>query len=522
MQRLTGLDAAFLALETPTTHMHVTATMVLDPSTAPGGFSVDTLKALINERLPRLAPLRRRLVPVPFQLNNPLWVDDPDFDIDYHVRRVALPKPGGMRELAGLTADIAGRQLDRSRPLWEMWLVEGLEHGHLALVAKLHHAAIDGVLGVELLATLFDLEPTAVGAGNAHAAWEPERVPSEIEMIVGAVASFATRPLKMAKALRNATRSAIRITQRVRNEHLTAGAPFNAPRTSFNGVITPHRTVAYHESSLSEIKEIKDAFGVTVNDVVLTVCAGALRTYLEARDEVPEKPLIAAIPASVRTETQRGLPGNRVSAMFGSLPVQLDDPAQRLRAVAEAMSGAKLVHDDVGSNTLQDWAEVAAPVLFARGARMYNRLLEGRHAPIVNLVLSNVPGPPFPLYCAGARLVSLFPLGPIMAGAGLNITVVSYLDSVEFGLIGCRELLPDLWQIADAVPDALAELHKAAVELGRKPAKRVAVNSPAAKRAAAKQPGAQRTPAKRAAVKHTPTKRPVARVWPPPMPTPRT
>ena len=499
MQRLTGLDAAFLALETPTTHMHVMATMVLDPATAPGGFSVDTLKALINERLPQLAPLRRRLVPVPFQLNNPLWVDDPDFDIDYHVRRVALPKPGGMRELAGLTADIAGRQLDRSRPLWEMWLVEGIEHGHLALVAKLHHAAIDGVLGVELMATLFDLEPTTVGGASQPEPRQPERVPSEIEMIVGAVASFATRPLKLAKALRNATRSAIRVAQRVRNEHITTGVPLNAPRTSFNGVITPHRKVAYHEASLSEIKEIKNAFGVTVNDVVLTVCAGALRTYLEARGEVPEKPLVAAIPASVRTETQRGVLGNRVSAMFGSLPVQLDDPAERLRAVHDAMSGAKLVHDDVGGNTLYDWAEVAAPVLFARGARMYSRLLEGRHPPIINLVISNVPGPPFPLYCAGARLVSLFPLGPIMAGAGLNITVVSYLDSVELGLIGCREMVPDLWEIADAVPDALAELHKAAADLGRKPAKRVA---------------AKRPPAKRAAAKRTPAKRPVARAAP--------
>jgi WS/DGAT/MGAT family acyltransferase len=238
--------------------------------------------------------------------------------------------------------------------------------------------------------------------------------------------------------------------------------PLTAPPSALNGILTPHRRVAFASVPLAEVKEVKQAFGVTVNDVVLAVCAGALRRYLEMRGQVPDKALLAAIPASVRTQDERGVMGNRVSAMFATLATQLDDPVDRLFAAREVMSGAKQVHEDIGGNTLHEWAEVAAPILFSRGMRLYERLLEGRHPPIINLIVSNVPGPTFPLYCAGARLVSLFPLGPLLAGTGLNITVLSYLDSVGFGLIGCREIVPSIDAIAAAVPDALAELLKAA------------------------------------------------------------
>ncbi len=464
MERLTGLDAAFLALETPASHMHVMATMVLDPSEVPGGFTVDTVRALIAERLPRLEPFRRRVVEVPFGLYHPVWIEDPDFDLEHHVRRVAVPAPGGLEELADLTADIAGRQLDRTRPLWQMWVVEGVEHGHVGLIAKMHHAAIDGALGVELMSQLFDLEPTPPPQEPPELESPRDRVPSDIGLLLGSVTSMARQPLLMLRATRKLVRSAFRVVQRVRTQNVTAGVPLTAPRSPLNGVLTPHRMVALTTVPLSDIKEVKQAFGVTVNDVVLAICAGALRRYLEETGEVPEKPLLAAIPASVRTEDQRGGVGNRVSAMFATLATQLDDPVERLFAVREVMSGAKQVHDDIGGQTLTEWAEVAAPALFSRGIRIYERLLEGRHPPIINLVVSNVPGPSFPLYCAGARLVSLFPLGPLLAGAGLNITVLSYLDSVGFGLIGCRELVPDIERIASKVPDALAELQKAAQE----------------------------------------------------------
>ena len=462
MQRLTGLDAAFLALETPSTHMHVMATMVLDPSDVEGGFTVESLRTLIAARLSRLPPFRRRVVEVPFGVDRPIWVEDPDFDLDYHVRRAALPAPGGLEELAELTAEIAGRQLDRRRPLWELWVVEGLEHGHVALIAKMHHAAIDGVLGVDLMTEIFDLEEHPAPKPPPEREPAPEHVPSDAELLAGAVASIARQPLSAFRAARNLTGSAIRLVRRLRSEPVSAGVPLTAPPTPLNGVLTPHRRVAFTSVPLPDVKEVKQAFGVTVNDVVLAVCAGALRRYLAGRGRLPDKALLAAIPASVRTEDERGVMGSRVSAMFATLATQLDDPVDRLFAARDVMSGAKLVHEDIGGNTLHEWAETAAPVLFSRGMRLYERLLEGRHRPIINLIVSNVPGPTFPLYCAGARLLSLFPLGPLLAGTGLNITVLSYLDSVGFGLIGCREIVPDIDAIAAAVPDALAELLKAA------------------------------------------------------------
>jgi WS/DGAT/MGAT family acyltransferase len=461
MQRLTGLDAAFLALETPSTHMHVMATMVLDPSDTPGGFTVDTMRRLIADRLPRLEPFRRRVVDIPFGVHHPVWIEDPDFDLDYHVRRAALPAPGGMNELAELTAEIAGRQLDRRRPLWELWVVEGLEHGHVAIIAKMHHAAIDGVLGVDLMTEIFDLEPNPQPKPREELP-KPERLPSDAELLVGAMTSIARQPLRMVRAARNLARSATRVVQRIRAQPVNAGVPLTAPPTPLNGVLTPHRRVTFASVPLADIKDVKSAFGVTVNDVVLAVCAGALRRFLDARGNVPDKPLLAAIPASVRGRDERGVMGNRVSAMFATLATQLDDPVDRLFAARDVMSGAKQVHEDIGGNTLHEWAEVAAPVMFSRGMRLYERLVQGRHPPIVNLIVSNVPGPSFPLYCAGARLVSLFPLGPVLAGTGLNITVLSYLDDVGFGLIGCREIVPNIDEIAAAVPDALAELVKAA------------------------------------------------------------
>jgi diacylglycerol O-acyltransferase len=462
MQRLTGLDAAFLALETPSTHMHVMATMVLDPSDVPGGFTVETMRKLIAERLPRLEPFRRRVVEVPFGVHHPVWVEDPDFDLDYHVRRAALPAPGGLDEIAELTAEIAGRPLDRRRPLWELWVVEGLERGYVGVIAKMHHAAIDGVMGVDLMTEIFDLERHPEPKLPPEHESAPERVPSDAELLVGAVTSIARQPLLAYRAVRNLTRSAVRVVQRLRSEPVSAGVPLTAPPSALNGILTPHRRVAFTSVPLADVKEVKQAFGVTVNDVVLAVCAGALRRYLEMRGQLPDKALLAAIPASVRTQDERGVMGNRVSAMFATLATQLDDPIDRLFAARDVMSGAKQVHEDIGGNTLHEWAEVAAPMLFSRGMRLYERLLEGRHPPIINLIVSNVPGPTFPLYCAGARLVSLFPLGPLLAGTGLNITVLSYLDSVGFGLIGCREIVPNIDAIAAAAPDALAELLKAA------------------------------------------------------------
>jgi WS/DGAT/MGAT family acyltransferase len=344
-----------------------------------------------------------------------------------------------------------------------MWVVEGLEHGHVALVAKVHHAAIDGASGVEVLASLVDLEPTPLPANvKDDEPWLADRVPSDVEMIGASMVSIARQPVRMARATVHLGKSLARLVTRMRNEDVRAGVPFTAPRLSWNVMITPHRQVAFTGMSLDDVKLVKDAYGATVNDVVLAVLSGAFRRYFVARAELPDRPLVAVIPTSVRSMDEKQL-GNRVSAMFTQLSTDLDDPLARLGAVQDTMSGAKQVHEDIGGNTLEEWAELAAPAMLARGARLYSQLrLADRHPPIHNLVVSNVPGPQFPLYMAGARLVDMYPMGPVFDGAGLNVTAMSYRDRVDIGFMACLEAVPDLWALAAEVPESLAELVKVA------------------------------------------------------------
>jgi len=462
MQRLTGLDAAFLALETPSTHMHVVGVAIVDPSTAPPGPYHERVRALLQARLHLVPPLRRRLVEVPFGLHIPVWIEDPDFDLDYHVRRAALPAPGGPNELVAFVADVAGRPLDRGHPLWESYIVEGLEHGYQAFVTKVHHSLIDGAAGVEMLSALFDVDANApLEPFPPPGDWQPERVPGELEMLGRAVVAIAQRPAKLVKAVTNLLPGIVRFARRSLGEAIEVTLPLTAPRLPMNRTITARRIVALSSVPLADVKAVKSALGMTVNDVVLGITAGALRTYLEQRDELPDRPLVASIPTSVRVEGDHEY-GNRVSSMFAALPVEIDDPVERVRAIARSMVGAKHLHEEMGGTTLEDWAQVAAPALFSRAMRFYTRLRVGeRLRPVINLVVSNVPGPPWPLYLAGARLVALHPLGPIFDDCGLNVTVISYLDHVDFGFLASRELVPDVDALAAAVPQALAELAKA-------------------------------------------------------------
>ena len=463
MQRLTGLDAAFLALETPAAHMHVLGVAIVDPATAPDGPFHARVRALLEARLSLVQPLRHRLVEVPFGLHIPVWIEDPDFDLDYHLRRAALPAPGGAHELAAFVADVAGRPLDRRHPLWEAYVVEGLERGHQAFITKMHHSLIDGAAGVEMIAALFDLDADApLAPAQVADDWRPERVPGELEMIGRAVLEIAQRPAKMVRAVSNLLPGVVRFARRARNEALEVALPLTAPRLTMNRTISPRRIVAFSSVPLADVKAVKNALGVTVNDVVLGVTTGALRSYLSTRNELPYKPLVASVPTSVRVGDDPRF-GNRVSSMFAALPVENDDPVACVRAVARSMTGAKHMHEEIGGSTLEDWAEVAAPALFSRAMRFYTRLRVGeRIRPVINLIVSNVPGPPWPLYLAGARLVALHPLGPIFDDCGLNVTVISYLDHVDFGFLASRELVPDVDDLAAAVPQALADLMKAA------------------------------------------------------------
>lgn len=466
MERLSGLDASFLYLETPTLHMHVSMTAVFDPTTVPGGYSFSTLRQRIAERIPLAPVFQRRLVEVPLRLGHPVWVDDPDFDVDNHLRRAALPSPGGMQELAELTADVNGRQLHRDRPLWEMWVVEGLEGGNIALIAKMHHATIDGVSGAELLGVLFDLErdPPAV-TPRAAAPPDPDRhVPTELELITQALVSRAVRPIEMTRMIWR-TGQAIVGVRRIRQSEETgrAALPLTAPRTSLNASITARRKVAFASTSLADVKRLKNQIGTTVNDVVLAIATGALRTYLRDRDELPDAPLVAVVPVSVTPDLADLEGSNKVSGMFVRLPTAEPDPLERLRQIHHGTKGAKEEHKALGASTLQNWAEHATPNLFALAARLYTGMrLAERHRPIANLVISNVPGPDFPLYLGGAELLAGFPLGPVMDGMGLNITIMSYRGVLYWGLVACPRAVPGLADIATAIPAAFEEMMRAA------------------------------------------------------------
>lgn len=466
MQRLTGLDATFLYLETPNAHMHVAGVYVYDPADAPEPVTFERFKAEVARRLDLLAPYRRRLVEVPFQLHHPLWIEDPDFDLDYHLRRVAVPAPGDRKELAEMAADIHARRLDRSRPLWEIWWVEGLEDGHVAIVAKTHHAAIDGASGVDISVNLLDLEPTPREIPEPEHPWTPDRVPSDAELVSYALTSLARQPISAAKAVRRTMGAALNVRKRNRQPDVNPPpAPFTAPRTSLNAPITPHRSFGVADVSLDDIKKIRKAFGGTVNDVVLAVCAGALRSYLDRHDEHHERGLVAMCPISVRSESDQGVLGNRVTTMLVGLATDIDDPVERLRAIQDGTHHAKDQAGAIGAETMTDWAEFAAPAVAARAARLYSRMrVSGLHRPIFNLTISNVPGPQIPLYMVGAKLVAWYPMGPIADGSGLNITVMSYLGTVHFGLVACSDTIDDVQGIADGVVEALDVLLKAAAD----------------------------------------------------------
>jgi len=467
MQRLTGLDAGFLSMETPTAPMHVASLAVFDPSEVEGRFDIDHLREVYEPRLHMAPPFRRRLREVPFGLHHPLWIEDPDFDIEWHLRRVAVPAPGGPRELAELAAHLNAIPLDRSRPLWEMWLIDGVAGGHAAVLSKVHHAAIDGASGNEITVATLDLSPEGSDVPPPEEEWVPDAIPSDAEMLAHATASLLSSPVRMIQATRRTVDAAL--GRRGLPSSSSPPSPFAAPKTSINGPLTRQRVFATTSLSLPAVKAIKAHHDVKVNDVVLALCAGALRRWFDDRGEHLSGPLVAMVPVSVRTDGEKGAMGNRVSSMLVSLATEVSDPTVRLHVIGDATREAKERHA-IGADALTDWAEFAAPALLGRAARLYSRMhLANLHRPVFNVTISNVPGPPFPLYSAGARLVANYPMGPIFDGAGLNMTVMSYREQLDFGLQGDPELLGDPWVLAGFLEDALAELAATVPELEGEP-----------------------------------------------------
>lgn len=473
MERLSGLDASFLYLETSSQLLHVCGVILLDPETIAGGYDYETFKAELERRITDVPMFHRKLKQVPLGIDHPVWVHDDDFDIDRHMHRMAVPAPGGERELADLCGHIAGIPLDRSRPLWEFFVIEGLESGKLAVFTKMHHSTVDGVSGANAISYMCSLEPEAPPLENA-AGTRPPRHPSDTELLVRGVLTNLTKPVAAAKMVAPTAGLLTRTIGRARSGTAMA-APLTAPRTSFNGTITGHRTIALQDMSLEKIKAVKNAVeGATVNDVVIAVTGGALRRYLEERGELPASSLLASVPVSVREESKKSGGSNKVSTIFSRLGTDIADPLERLKVVSAGNSNAKEHHKAIPADTLQDWAEFAAPRTFGLAMRMVSSLRLMDSGPVIhNLVISNVPGPPVPLFFMGARIEGLYPLGPILHGAGLNITVMSSEKKMHVGAIACRELVPQPWKLTEKFPQELEALH-AAVQKKKAPAKKAA------------------------------------------------
>jgi diacylglycerol O-acyltransferase len=465
MQRMNGIDPMFVYSGTASSPMEVAYTCVFDPSTAPGGYSFDGIRDVLAERLPTLPPFRRRLMEVPLGLAHPRWVDDPEFDLDNHLHRTALPAPGGESELSHLAADVMGRPLDTDQPPWEMHVIEGLCGGKVGLIAKLHHAAIDGISGAQLLAQLLDVTPEHPTA-KGRTPWRPPALPSGARLVAEAVPQVLTSPLRALRAAREVGRTAVRLAFHAADGGREAVTiPLGAP-AHFDAPVTASRTVSFAEASLDEILALKDRMDVTLNDVVLAACSGAMRTYLSDHGCENAHSLVAVVPVSVRTDGEHDALGNRLSAMFVPLASDREQPLDRLQSVAAACDSAKVQERSVGYGAMASAvSEAIPPALASPALRLGAQLGAVRRLRPGNLLISNVPGPRIPLYFAGMCLEAVYPIGPVVDGVALNITVQTYRDSLFVGLNACPSVVPEVDALARSVVRELGHLAKAAGEV---------------------------------------------------------
>jgi diacylglycerol O-acyltransferase / wax synthase len=458
--RLTAVDASFLAQEGPTAHMHVGAVMIFD-GPAP---AYEELADHVRSRLHLVPRFRQKLAFPPLETGRPLWVDDPSFNLEYHVRDTALPAPGSETQLRALAARIHSQALDRSKPLWEMWLVQGLDGGRFALLSKTHHALVDGVAGVDLATVLFDLEPTPAKVEHSDTPWTPRDTPSGLEMAARGVRALIGLPFDAAaRAVAAAARpndALVGTREALEGIGEVVWAGLNpAPETPLNVEIGPHRRLVWVRQELSDFKRVKDAFGGTVNDVVLTVVAGALRQWLRSRGVRAEGlELRALVPVSIRARDEHHQMGNRIAAMRAPLPVYVEDPVARLRVVRQAMDGLKESKQALGAEVLAGMQALAPPTIFAQASRL------NFSTRLFNLLVTNVPGPQFPLYVLGRPLQDLFPVAFLPKHHALAVAIMSYDGGMDFGLLGDYDAMPDLEELGEMFTASLAELLDAAGE----------------------------------------------------------
>jgi diacylglycerol O-acyltransferase / wax synthase len=465
-ERLSAQDAMFLHVEDEHQPMHVGSLALFEGAPffdESGRFRIDEARAVIAGRMHLVPRFRKRLMFVPLDQGRPVWVDDDNFDLAYHVRLTALPRPGSEEQLKALVGRLQGQRLDRRRPLWELWFVEGVAGDRVAIVQKTHHCLVDGISGVDVATVLLDLEPTPPPVEAQP--WEPEPAPAPAQLLVESLVERATDPVEAARSLRAALRGPQQLVDRVAavGRAVTA-AGSSAPKAPWNERISPHRRFEVARVPFAQVKSIKDRAAdlavegerITVNDVVVAACAGALRGFLQSREEpVDDLVLRAMVPVSVRSEAERGALGNKVSMMTADLPVGEPSPTERLRAVHASIRSARESGQAVGAQTIISLLDYAPPTLVSMASRLTVR------SRAVNLTITNVPGPQFPLYCAGARMLEAFPYVPIVDGQGLTIGIVSYDGQLAFGLTGDRDLLPDLAVLAEAVEKSFAELAEA-------------------------------------------------------------
>src|SRR5215217_1647493 len=452
--RLTGLDSSFLHLEDGSSHMHVAGVMLFEGPPPP----YDELLEAIERRLGLVPRYRQRLAFVPLGQGRPKWVDDPHLNLRYHVRSTALPSPGTERQLQDLAGRVFSQQLDRDKPLWEVWLVEGLEGGRFAMLSKTHHALVDGISGVDIISVLFDSSPEPLAPTDPGDRWLPRPLPSRAQLLAEALLERATLPTEIARSARRVFRGPRRVLEAAREAAVGVGAMAwaglnPAPPSPYNKPIGPHRRFTWMRASLRDLKAIKDSLGGTVNDVVLATVAGALGRHLRRRGQNTDGvELKAMVPVSVRADVERGALGNRVAAMMAPLPAWCQDPVARLDIVREELKGLKSGGQAVGAQVLTELSGFAPATVMDQASRVMARQR------FFNLVVTNVPGPQIPLYLAGKRMIDTFPMVPLAKNQALGVALLSYAGRINFGLVGDYDLMWDLDDFTEDVCESLAEL----------------------------------------------------------------
>jgi diacylglycerol O-acyltransferase / wax synthase len=462
-EQLGGMDSAFLSLETPESPMHVVGVLMLDPS-AGENFSIGRLRDVIAERVPLMPPFCRRLVEVPLDLDKPYWHYDTSIDLTQHVYYATLPAPGDLRALGDFVGQTASVLLDRSKPLWEMHVVEGLTEGRVAIVAKVHHSTLYGAAGAEFIAELLDLSPGAPERPPVVAA-EALPVPSRRTLAGRAAISLAGAPLEAARLVARGGRSApsaVRALGGALSRRGRDALPPVAPDLPISGSPTARRSVSFAALSLDRVREVKTANQVTINEVVLATVALALRRYLAARDAVPSRPVVAGVPVNIGEGESEGT--NSLTTMLVGLPMDIDDAGELIQTVHVASMAAKEFTAAVGLGAVAELADLTVPAALSFVTWLTRSIGVATLQPtMLNLVVSNVMGPPIPLYLAGAEVQAIYPMGPLLTGAGMNITVLSNLDRLDVGIMACPDLVDDSWSLVESLESCLEELATATV-----------------------------------------------------------